>query len=197
MWSNTILSQYLEHGQLQLPPAQPLPGSSDLVPYFFIADEGFPLKKFIMHPYSRRQLGNKERVFNYRLSRARRIIENCFGILKARWQIIRRGLSCNAENATYMINALVCLHNFIMTEEENLPKPYRKYSKLNDEPLSDELQSLRFSDEEIAAEERRTAQEQRDLLRDYFVSHTGASQTPWQWQSALGAFNVNVPNPLH
>ena len=40
-----------------------------------------------MKPYAQRQLTKEQRVFNYRLSRGRRIVENAFGILGQRWQI--------------------------------------------------------------------------------------------------------------
>jgi len=54
-------------------------------PYFFVADEAFPLRTDLLQPYSRKNnLGEKEKIFNYRLSRPRNIIENAFGILASR-----------------------------------------------------------------------------------------------------------------
>lgn len=65
-------------------------GSSN-VPYFFDADDAFPLKKRIMKPFCPSRgnaLSDKERISNYRLSRARRCIENAFGILSAKWMCL-------------------------------------------------------------------------------------------------------------
>ena len=52
-----------------------------LLPYVIVADDAFPLKPHLMIPYSFLSLSKENRVFNYRLSRARRISENAFGIL--------------------------------------------------------------------------------------------------------------------
>ncbi|KAL3186064.1 hypothetical protein MRX96_028193 [Rhipicephalus microplus] len=69
-------------------------GQEGPLPYFFVGDEAFPLKEYLMRPYARRTLHEDDdksyerRVFSYRMSRARRTMENTFGIL-AQSQIYR------------------------------------------------------------------------------------------------------------
>jgi hypothetical protein len=47
----------------------------------FVGDEAFALRKDFLKPFSQRELTNERRIYNYRLSRARRVIENVFGIM--------------------------------------------------------------------------------------------------------------------
>uniref|UniRef100_A0A6P7GJI6 Protein ALP1-like n=1 Tax=Diabrotica virgifera virgifera TaxID=50390 RepID=A0A6P7GJI6_DIAVI len=48
------MGQDLENGIVKLPDSQNLHGSNIEMPFFFVADEAFPLKSYIMRPYSTR-----------------------------------------------------------------------------------------------------------------------------------------------
>ncbi|KAJ4436406.1 hypothetical protein ANN_19038 [Periplaneta americana] len=45
------IGKKLENGSAELPEPRTLPGSNILMSYFFVADEAFPLKQYIMRPY--------------------------------------------------------------------------------------------------------------------------------------------------
>ncbi|CAN7937470.1 unnamed protein product, partial [Ixodes hexagonus] len=78
------LSGALESNQLGVPEPVALPGGN-VTPYVILGDEAFPLKPYLMRPYPKRSIKtDADKIFNYRLSRARRVIENAFGILTSR-----------------------------------------------------------------------------------------------------------------
>ena len=83
IFSNSSICNAIEEKLIDMPGPKPIPGPDYLgpVPYVFVADEAFPLTNKIMRPYPGRTLPRKKQVFNYRLSRARRIVEAAFGIL--------------------------------------------------------------------------------------------------------------------
>ena len=65
-----------------------------------------------MRPYPGK-LAKHERVFNYHLSRARRVIENCSGILAARWRIFSTPTEASVVNAERYTMACIALHNYL------------------------------------------------------------------------------------
>ena len=72
---------------------KPLPDRANPVPYCIIGDDAFPLKNYLLKLYPSRHLDITKRVFNYRLSRARRIVENVFDILTHRCGLFQKPIS--------------------------------------------------------------------------------------------------------
>ena len=67
-----------------------------------------------MRPYSLKAIINETRkVFNYRLSRARRIVENTFGIVVARWRVFQRPIEIKPEKVEKITLAAIALHNYL------------------------------------------------------------------------------------
>ena len=65
----------MEGGRLSLPDPTPLPGQTSPIPYFFVGDAAFPLKTYMLQPYPGKFLPENKQIFNYRLSRARRVLK--------------------------------------------------------------------------------------------------------------------------
>lgn len=104
---------------LQLPPPRPLSSSNNEnnFPFYFVADEAFPLTKYLMRPYSKRSLNNKKRVFNYRLSRGRKSVECAFGMVVSKFRLFEGSICCNEETVNFIIKAAYVLHNFIRIKQ--------------------------------------------------------------------------------
>ena len=108
---------------LDIPAPDYIPGYNkhNLFPYTFVADEGFGMKPHMMRPYAR---GNKldisQVIFNYRLSRARRVIENAFGVLSTRFRIFRRQIIAHVENVNLITKAAIALNNFLLNKETHM-----------------------------------------------------------------------------
>ncbi|XP_064459189.1 uncharacterized protein LOC135369602 [Ornithodoros turicata] len=57
IFSQTSLLSDIVSGRANIPPASPL-GSRPELPYFFVGDEAFPLKTFLMRPYPKRSMSD-------------------------------------------------------------------------------------------------------------------------------------------
>ena len=80
---------------------------------FIYVDVAFPLRTNLMKPYPFRNLSHDKRVFNYRLSRARRIVENAFGILAQRLRVFLSPIQVAPENVEKITLASCALHNYL------------------------------------------------------------------------------------
>ena len=112
--NESSIGNIFKSGQISSPPYEKLPGCTyERLPYFLVGDEIFPLKDWLMRPYPGKNMTEEERIFNYRLSRARRVIENASGILVARWRILRGFIRAAVHNVEKYVLATLCLHNYL------------------------------------------------------------------------------------
>ncbi|KAI8432610.1 hypothetical protein MSG28_013596 [Choristoneura fumiferana] len=77
IFKRTNFAKKSEADSLNIPQSRCLPNDTNGpdMPFVLVGDEAFALSKHVMRPYPRKNLSVKQRVFNYRLSRARRMVE--------------------------------------------------------------------------------------------------------------------------
>ena len=142
-----------------------------------------------MKPYPARDLDDEKRVYNYRLSRARRIVENAFGILASRFGVFQKPIPLCPEKVEVLVLAACVLHNFLRSRSssESIYSPPGTFDS-----------EISGTSDIIAGEWRTTpeprgmiplarqggnrstadAQSIRDELKDYFNAR---DPLPWQW----------------
>lgn len=86
-----------------------------------------------MKPYSKIGLSAAEKIFNYRLSRARRVVENAFGILVWRFRIFSRPIDLAPETIDKVFWAGCCLHNWLRKTD---PGKYMPQQAVDGEDLN-------------------------------------------------------------
>ena len=89
-------------------------GSTLQYSYVFVADDAFSLKTYMLKPYLGDVSELTQRIYNYRLSRARRAIENTFGIMTTRFRVYRRPIIANVDTVKNIVMATIGLHNFLL-----------------------------------------------------------------------------------
>lgn len=126
-----------------------------------------------MRPYPGQELDVSKRIFSYRLSRARRIVENTFGILSQKFKIYNRRIQAKPENVDYIIITTCILHNFIRKFDANA-YTYEKTSKWKWNSRKITLENL----PEQGGNATKDAFRIRELIKDYFNSEIGS--VSWQ-----------------
>lgn len=235
VWMNSDFGSAVETGEVDFPCPRPLPGGTpEPMPFTFVGDEAFPLGTHMMRPYAkprqrrpqeivasqqvpaidiedngrqdRRQLDISERIFNYRLSRARRVVENAFGILTAKWCILKNSMCCNIENCEVIVFSLICLHNFLLSADlEAIPQNRRYFNNRLVDSEGAQVEILggvwrqqvpreqlfnrigRLGGNRPAA----ACIRQRNILKDFFMSEAG--EVPWQFHAAFPNADVYRP----
>lgn len=167
IFKESTLWKSIQEKRLELPPAKPLPGSeAPDVPYFLIGDEAFGLNTNLLRPFGGKELSEKKKNFNYRLSRARRYVECSFGILTNKWRILHRPLNVNTDFAVNIVKACVVLHNFVRERDGYNFEDTMTVVGMNDLPQEANMQG------------GRAANSIRNVLSDYFLTEVG--KISWQ-----------------
>ena len=114
VYANSHLGYAIENKLLNVPPDAKISRSSKVLPYVFVGEDAVGLKRHMMKPYPFSNLCESKLVFNYRLSCARRVIENTFGICASRFRVLHRPIIAKVQNVIAITKSVVALPNFLM-----------------------------------------------------------------------------------
>lgn len=113
VFKRTDLAEAMKNNTIYIPNDQPLPGRTKNVPFVIVADDAFASDIHVMKPFPGVSLSPEQRALNYRLSRARRTIENTFGVLTGRFRVLKRTIPLEPEKVEKIVLACCYLHNFL------------------------------------------------------------------------------------
>lgn len=183
VFAQSDLRAAIDKDLLNVPPDDALPNTDILMPYMFIGDEAYPLRADLMKPYPFRNLNRSQRLFDYRLSRTQRVVENAFGILANRFRVFRTTISLDPDKVMNIIFACLCLHNFLRDRRSDayLPPAYVDSEDGNHQLIESAWRRegiLQPAQVGRARNPSVEAKRQRDRLCQYSVSPAGS--VSWQ-----------------
>ncbi|XP_011860305.1 PREDICTED: putative nuclease HARBI1, partial [Vollenhovia emeryi] len=124
IFKDSFIGKAFDEEWMGIPQPTAIGEGGPVLPYCLVGDEAFPLKSYLLRPYpGRGGLTAEQSIYNYRLSRARRMIENTFGILASQWRIYRKPIIASPKNAKIMVSATICLHNWLRRQDDNIYVP--------------------------------------------------------------------------
>lgn len=132
-----------------------------------LGDEAFPLLQNLLKPYPRDQslIDRSKAIFNYRLSRARRIVENAFGILTQRFRIFSTPIFLNIDTVENLVTSACIVHNMMIDEKLD----GAKINEVFGETAVCELDSFTEFDAEDNVEDIPSEPKAiRDIFKNYF-----------------------------
>lgn len=116
IFSRSKTNLHIASNSVDLPSTSGLPNSSRNLPYFLIGDSAYPLKPYLMTRINS-GLSHDQRIYNYRHSRARRCVECAFGVLAAKWRVLKSAICTKVETVENIVMACAVLHNAIIHHE--------------------------------------------------------------------------------
>jgi len=166
IFKKSPLGKKLYDRQLDIPCEKKLPNDNGgkEQPFVIVGDEAFALHENLLRPYPRKNLDIRKRVFNFRLTRARRYVECTFGILANKWRVFHTPILVEPDFATLIVKTACVLHNFVR----------RRDGVEYDDMFHCTLESIDLT-------LRGSTNNARDV-RDYFATYFDSPEGKLDWQ---------------
>lgn len=185
----TKFYEKLQSDELKIPKPCNVTEHFKEVPYVFVVDDAFPLSINMMKPFRQAQLDSAVReIYNYRVSRARHVVENAFGILASRFRIFHTQINLEPENIVKVVMATCALHNFLMQTHPTIYAPPNSTYQENDDDATINA-GLDANESNMIALQRTSlgnvnvaAKNLREEFATYFVNEGKLS---WQYKRVL------------
>ena len=134
-------------------------------------------------PYSQRALSKEERIFNYRLSRARRVVENAFGILANRFQNLMSTMQHLPSTIRLIVTTCLVLHNLMRMRYPRLQNRLLDRDDINQHLVPGEWRRGRQMQDCRVVQgpnrDNREGKKLHNLLKHWVNSPAGS--VPWQY----------------
>ena len=118
-FSNSTFGKKLKDGSLDLPSPAHLLRTTTTLSFPFVADEAFSLHNNLMRPYPGKNLSNRQRLFNHRLSRARQMVQNAFGVMASHFRVFRKPLFVQSHVADALVLACTIFHSYLWHKDSS------------------------------------------------------------------------------
>jgi hypothetical protein len=118
-------------------------------------------------------MAGSQKVFNFRHSRCRRVVENAFGLMTSRFRVFSGPILQSYENAVKTTKACVVLHNMLLTTQPP--------AALED---VDQVQAQEQVAQQNGGRGTAAAHQNRDRMADFFMNE---GEVPFQWQQTFRA----------
>lgn len=166
VFANSTLYTKGEHGLLL--PTRPRIINGVEVPLLLLGDPAYPLLPWLLKPFSDNGRLSEEQVsFNYRLSRARMVIENAFGRLKGRWRCLLKRNDMSINHMPDCIASCVVLHNICEIHKEQFHDEWL----CTDDDGDDSSEKRSNPELETFADRPASATAIRNALMEHFIDH--------------------------
>ena len=155
------------------------------LPNAYVADDAFALSRHCMKPFPHKSQTSGQRIFNYRLSRARRTSENAFRILVHRFRSLMARLNVSPEVASSITLACCVLHNLLITVSSAYAgEGYGDTVQTNGDIAEGEWRSADdFQNVSLQASSSRHSEIKAEEIRLHFMRYfETVGQVEWQWK---------------